>query len=120
MMLMLNFSSVDASINPPGETDVSTYLLAAGLSLLIVSWAALRYWLAISKKSRHDEISTPTIDRLNVQALSRITDQNQLPLEPIDEPAPDDLLAAVPPDAHLQNSSATPPPAPTNPEPARK
>ncbi|NNM87513.1 MAG: hypothetical protein HKL95_03240 [Phycisphaerae bacterium] len=120
MMLMLNFSSGDAAINPHGGTDVSTYLLAGGLSLLIVSWAALRYWLAISKKARHDEISTPTIDRLNVQALSQITDQNQLPLEAVDEPAPDDLLAAVPQDAHLQNSSVAPRPGPTNPEPVRK
>ena len=120
MMLMLECLPGDAAVNPAGGTDVSTYLLAGGLSLLIVSWAALRYWLAISNKARHDEISTPTIDRLNVQALNRISDQQHLPLDPVDEPAPDDLLAVVPEDAHLQKSSTTPPAAPPNPYAAKK
>ncbi len=94
---------------------MSTYLFAGGLSLLIVGWAGLRYWLTVSGKSKHDEVSTPTIDRLNVQALNKITEQNQLPLESADEPAPDDLLAVVPKDAHMQKAPAKPSVVPPNP-----
>ena len=120
MMLMSNFYSGDVSINPSGGSSMSTYLFAGGLALLIVGWAALRYWLTVSGKSKHDEVSTPTIDRLNVQALNKITEQNQLPLESTDEPAPDDLLAVVPKDAYMQKAPVKPPVAPSNPYAGRK
>ncbi len=119
-VMMFDVYFGDASIKPSGGNSISTYFLAGGLSLLIVGWAALRYWLVVSRQSKHNEISTPTIDRLNVQALSQITDQNQLPLEPVDEPAPDDLLAVVPKDAHLQKAPDKPPVVPPNPYAGRE
>ncbi len=115
MMLMTNFYLGDVSIKPSGGSSISTYLFGGGLALLIVGWAALRYWLTVSGKSKHDEVSTPTIDRLNVQALNQITEQNQLPLVSADEPAPDDLLAVVPKDAPMQKAPAKLPVVPPNP-----
>ncbi len=115
LTFILNILPGDAEVNAKGGGSASTYILAGGLSVLIVGWGVLRYWLWTGRKPKSNEIPTPTIDRLNIQALSKITEQNDLPLETVDEPAPDDLLAVVPANAHLQKAPATPAVASPNP-----
>ncbi len=74
----------------------TTLVLVGLLTLMIFIWFAVRYWLVNAQNSALRDIKTPTIDRLNTAALEKFDDPEAVARLGMDEPAPEDLLAAVP------------------------
>lgn len=74
----------------------TTLVLVGLLTLMIFVWFAVRYWLVNAQNSALRDIKTPTIDRLNAAALEKFDDPEAVARLGLDEPAPEDLLAAVP------------------------
>ncbi len=85
---------------------MTTLLLAGLLTLMILGWFALRYWLGRNQDSSLAEIKTPTIDRLNAAALEKFDDPQAVARLAEDESAPADLLEVVP---REDTDSTTPP-----------
>ncbi len=107
----------------------TTLVLVGLLTLMIFIWFAVRYWLINVQNSALRDIKTPTIDRLNAAALEKFDDPEAVALLGMDEPAPEDLLAAVPeeqPESVLEPRHFTPAiktdsaPQPDSPKPDSK
>ncbi len=90
-----------------------------GVVLLGVGWFAARYWSSLGTGADTENVPTPTLDRINRDALSKIGDET--PEEEAErlaaveeEPAPDDLAAVVP-DQDIVDHATKPgaPPRPT-------
>lgn len=95
-------------------------VLASSLALaaVVILYAAVRVWLIFTRPSSAHGIPTPTIDRMNTNALESMTshtaEEHQAHLEESHSaPLPEDLLAAIP-------EEETPPEPPPLPEPPRK
>lgn len=74
-------------------------IVGGGVAVLVVVWFALRYWIATTQDPNIKDIPTPTIDRLNEQALEHMDMDPEVQAALADsEPAPDDLLDFVPKD----------------------
>ena len=72
-------------------------IVGGGVAVLVVVWFALRYWIAATHDANIKDIRTPTIDRLNEQALEHMDLDPEVQAALADsEPAPDDLLDFVP------------------------
>ena len=72
-------------------------LVGGGVAVLVLVWFALRYWITTTHDPNIKDIPTPTIDRLNQQALEHMDEDPEVRAALADsEPAPDDLLAFVP------------------------
>jgi hypothetical protein len=73
--------------------------LAAGLLLV---YAAVRYWLISTRPADIQDVPTPTVDRLNTEALTQLTGGSEEGLRVQEaaehETAPPDLLSAVVPE----------------------
>ena len=81
-------------------------LVGGGVAILVVVWFALRYWIATTHDPNIKEIPTPTIDRMNQEALEHMDLDPEVQAALADsEPAPDDLLELVPRD---ESTSAAP------------
>jgi hypothetical protein len=99
-----------------GEAFSSTVVIVGlvGLGVLVGAFAAVRIWLAM-RRPPHDNIATPTIDRLSSAALARMTQSPEeaeaVATEAETEEAPADLLAALPPENPPQAGAAIKPPA---------
>jgi hypothetical protein len=76
--------------------DTSPYVIfiAVAVAVLGAAWFGLRFWLASTRPSDIKDIQTPTIDRLNRQALERMGGAGEEP-DDDDEP-PEDLKRIVP------------------------
>ncbi len=73
--------------------------VGGGVAVLVVVWFALRYWIATTHDPDIKDIHTPTIDRLNEEALDHMDLDPEVQAALADsEPAPDDLLDFVPKD----------------------
>jgi hypothetical protein len=53
--------------------DSSTLLVVAAVAIAVMGavWFGLRFWLASTRPADIEEVDTPTIDRLNREALER-------------------------------------------------
>ena len=76
-----------------------------GIMVLGVAWFAVRFWLASTRPPAIKEVRTPTLDRLNEEALGQMADDT----EEEDIEAPEELQLPPPP------SSGPPPSSPTSP-----
>jgi hypothetical protein len=90
---------------------------ASAVAVLIFAWFGLRYWLAITRPVAIKEVHTPTIDRMNSDALDHMVGETVEDAEAhlqakMEEQAPDDLLAIVP---HEEEPTAKPSPEPVTP-----
>ena len=71
-------------------------IVGGGVAVLVVVWFALRYWIATTHDANIKDIPTPTIDRLNEQALEHMDLDPEVQAALADsEPAPADLLDFV-------------------------
>ena len=71
-------------------------IVGGGVAVLVVVWFALRYWIATTHDANIKDIPTPTIDRLNEQALEHMDLDPDVQAALADsEPAPADLLDFV-------------------------
>jgi hypothetical protein len=71
-------------------------LAGGGVAALVVIWFALRYWIASTRDPNIKDIPTPTVDRLNAEALQHMDLDPEVQAALADsEPAPDDLLNLV-------------------------
>jgi len=104
-------SQAAATNHAPADTSVLTMLhdnpllawAAAGAVLLAIGWFAVRYWIVANRPSALKDIETPTINRMNTNALEHMVGESleeaEAELEAKQhEPAPDDLLAVIPPE----------------------
>ncbi len=74
-------------------------LVGGGVAALVIVWFALRYWIASTHDPKIKDIPTPTVDRLNTEALEHMDlDPEVQAALSASEPAPDDLLDLVPKD----------------------
>lgn len=71
---------------------------ASLLGLMIVAFGGVRYWLAMTRPTSLKDVETPTIDRMNAAALSRMTGGGGEDPEPEDEEVPSDVINAIPPE----------------------
>lgn len=85
------------------QMDALTMGVVAGIAVVVlgVVWFGLRYWLAATKPASIDDVPTPTLDRLNQQALEHMAaetaEQDEAETKALaDEEAPADLKAVVP------------------------
>jgi hypothetical protein len=68
-----------------------TVAAVVGIALLGVAWFALRFWLASTRPPNIRDIQTPSLDRLNRQALEAKDGE----AEADDEEAPEGLKKVV-------------------------
>lgn len=74
--------------------------VGGGVAVLVVVWFALRYWIATTHNPDIKDIPTPTVDRLNAEALEHMDMDPEVQAALADsEPAPDDLLNIIPKDS---------------------
>jgi hypothetical protein len=87
-------------------------LVGGGVAVLIMVWFAVRYWIATTRDPNIKDIPTPTIDRLNREALEHMDLDPEVQAALADgEPAPDDLLDIVPKDDEPAESDGKAPKA---------
>jgi hypothetical protein len=82
---------------------VGPIVIAALIAAVVFGWFGLRYWLAVTRPAAIKEIETPNINRMNAAALDHMVGESaeeaEAELEAMrHETAPDDLLAAIPPE----------------------
>ncbi len=87
--------------------------VGGGVAVLVVVWFALRYWIATTHKTNIKDIHTPTVDRLNAEALEHMDLDPEVQAALADsEPAPDDLLDIIPKDGKGTSSPESKTPKP--------
>ncbi|MGC8624972.1 MAG: hypothetical protein ACP5VQ_06875 [Phycisphaerae bacterium] len=71
-------------------------LVGGAVAVLLIIWFALRYWISTTHEPKIKDIHTPTVDRLNAEALEHMDLDPEVQAALSDnEPAPDDLLNSV-------------------------
>ncbi len=84
-------------------------IVGGGVAVLVVAWLALRYWIATTHDRGNKDIPTPTINRLNQQALESMDPDPEVQAALAhNEPAPADLLNLVPDDQDAESESQKP------------
>ena len=90
------------------STTWSFVLMGTLVAILILTWGCVRFWLVVTRPPKIKDVPTPTLDRMNEQALSHMGpegDGDQIE----DDNAPSDLLAAVPEEEAKENVEQDPP-----------
>ena len=85
--------------------EVPAVLVGAVVGILVlgVAWFAVRFWLASTRPVAIKEVRTPTLDRLNEEALGQMGDDS----EEEDDEAPAELQQ--PPNDSPPSSTQSPP-----------
>ena len=73
---------------------------AVAIAVLGVAWFAIRFWLASTRPANIQEINTPRINRLNQQALERMSQGDD---DEDDEEEPPEALKTAVPEEHAKS-----------------
>ena len=75
-----------------------TVIAASAVVLLVMVWGGIRFWLGTTRPPQIKDVHTPTLDRMNANALERFgaANEGEEVEEPAENDAPADLLAVLP------------------------